>query len=160
MRIIPERIRAWAGRDFGATKRELRDACPPSQRTELSGHLRQMLADGQLHCITRRAGAGGGRSSIRFFTSLDKGLAWAACGDTGPRGRPVVRPIQGQTVGKAWRNLQQRPNGGEVVVPAGVKRTVCVTPSFDARYQCDPAQRIAGGFADMGVGRYLDGSAS
>lgn len=34
--------------------------------------------------------------------------------------------------------------------------TVCPSLSFDPRYQVDPATRVIGGFATMGVGRYLE----
>ena len=34
------------------------------------------------------------------------------------------------------------------------KRIVCKAPTFDARYQIDPATRVVGGFATQGIGRY------
>ena len=37
---------------------------------------------------------------------------------------------------------------------SGAKVTICKAPNYDARYQVDPATRVVGGFATMGVGRY------
>ena len=42
-----------------------------------------------------------------------------------------------------------------VIVPENVKRTVCPPWTHDVRYQLPPGTRIVGGFATMGVGRYL-----
>lgn len=44
----------------------------------------------------------------------------------------------------------------EVIVPDTAIFTRCPSPAFDARFQIDPATRVVGGFATMGIGRYLD----
>lgn len=54
-----------------------------------------------------------------------------------------------------WRNLPPRPTP-VVVVPENVKRTYGICPQFDDRYQVDPKTRVIGGFASMGIGRYLE----
>lgn len=43
----------------------------------------------------------------------------------------------------------------EIIVPAEVKRVVGPTHAFDPRFQVDPRTRVVGGFATMGIGRYL-----
>ncbi len=49
----------------------------------------------------------------------------------------------------------QHPRG-EVIIPAGLQITRCPSPTFDKRYQIDPNQRVQGGFATAGIGRYLE----
>lgn len=44
---------------------------------------------------------------------------------------------------------------GPVIVPENVKRTVGKPWTHDVRYQLPPGTRVVGGFASMGVGRYL-----
>ena len=44
---------------------------------------------------------------------------------------------------------------GPAIVPENVKRTVIPGWTHDDRYQLPPGTRIVGGFATMGVGRYL-----
>lgn len=34
--------------------------------------------------------------------------------------------------------------------------TICPAPKWDSRYQIDPAMRVVGGFATLGMGRYID----
>lgn len=44
---------------------------------------------------------------------------------------------------------------GPVIVPENVKRTVCPPWTHDVRYQLPPGTRVVGGWATMGMGRYL-----
>lgn len=41
----------------------------------------------------------------------------------------------------------------------GLVVTVCPSCPIDMRYQVDPSTRVLGGFATMGAGKYLDGTA-
>lgn len=54
-----------------------------------------------------------------------------------------------------WHNLPPKP-APVVIVPENVKRTYGICPQFDDRYQVDPKTRVIGGFASMGIGRYLE----
>ena len=47
-------------------------------------------------------------------------------------------------------------DGDESQTTSGPRYTVCPSPKWDSRYQIDQSQRIVGGFATMGMGRYLD----
>ena len=47
----------------------------------------------------------------------------------------------------AWRDTPAANAGS-------VQPSICPAPRFDHRYQVDPATHVAGGFADMGPGRY------
>lgn len=44
------------------------------------------------------------------------------------------------------------------VIHAGPKITILKGAKYDERYQVDPNLRIAGGFSDLGIGRYLEDS--
>lgn len=78
----------------------------------------------------------------------------ATCAKRGALGKYAVmsgKPGQpaGVTVPTA-ESWADRPaaNAGQVPVQVGA------SPKFDHRYQVDPAQRIRGGLADLGLGRY------
>jgi len=45
---------------------------------------------------------------------------------------------------------------GGVIIPRHVKVQICPSPGFDVRYQLPPNERVVGGFATIGVGRYLE----
>jgi len=60
------------------------------------------------------------------------------------------------TRGRAPPKLAGSSDRGEEHRPAGPKYVVCPAPKFDSRYQIDPNERIVGGFASLGIGRYLD----
>lgn len=65
-------------------------------------------------------------------------------------GKPMT-PHQ-QTAQRALRpTISVRP-----VDTSGARITVCPSLDYDPRYQLPPGERIVGGFASMGVGRYLE----
>jgi len=169
MRTVVERIESWAGRDCGASRRDLRDACAPGQRDEFTRTLDEMIAAGQVHSV-KHPSADGRMASTRFFTDEVQGALWAASVDTTQRERaaPPPRPklpsrrklpLRRLKLTDVAHNLLQRPNGGEAVIPAGVRVTICPSAPVYSRHQLPPGERVIGGFASMGIGRYLDGSA-
>lgn len=65
-----------------------------------------------------------------------------------PARRPALMPLNEQKHGLGWRNL---PKPAPVV---GVQ--VCSGWTHDPRYQLAPDARVVGGFATLGIGRYID----
>lgn len=64
-----------------------------------------------------------------------------------PQGKPLDRAARLAGVGRPVPGVvaKPRPMQGEVIVPEGVKFTVCPSGQ-DMRYRVDPAQVIEGGF--------------
>jgi hypothetical protein len=70
-----------------------------------------------------------------------------------PKPQPMPRAAQ------PWTPPQPKELPAPII-PAGVKPTVIPAPKFDKRYQVDPSTRVLGGFATMGIGRYLEDTRS
>jgi hypothetical protein len=71
-----------------------------------------------------------------------------------PKPAPVAA-VQLPRSAQPWQPPQPKALP-EPIIPPGVKRTVAPAPLFDHRYQVDPATRVVGGFATLGMGRYLN----
>lgn len=141
------------------------------RRDEADRELQAMIGDGTVIRATRRA-ASGGQSAVRYFLHAADAQRWQSevDGRLAPRRKPQKLPkppkaakkllsVHEQTVGMAWRKLPPAALAqATVITPAGVKRTVGPSVSYDPRYQVDPSKRVPGGFAAMGPGRYLDGA--
>ena len=67
----------------------------------------------------------------------------------------AAAPVQLPRSAQPWQPPQPKALP-PVIIPANVKRTVAPAPLFDHRYQVDPATRVVGGFATLGMGRYLN----
>jgi hypothetical protein len=166
-RPVSEMVAEKASRPGGISRSDLLGYFHGDRREEASLALEALAGSGEICRATRPAAGGRGMPAVRFFGTAAEGAEWIAEGDGRKRvvkkpqqlSKPLA-PLQEQTAGKAWRNLQQRLEPGPTVVPDHVKRTVCPSPQFDARFQIDPRQRVVGGFASMGPGRYLDSGAS
>ena len=139
-------------------------AAPDRFRLGQQTALAELLAEGVVMEFNRPALGGLGRAARRYFTDPAAGRRWVAEAAVAPRRvarAAKLRDLREQSEGKAWRNLKRAEKDAprEVQVSPTVKITKAKTVQFDPRFQCDPAQRIAGGFAEMGMGRYLDGVA-
>ena len=135
------------------------------ERRELArDEVDKLIGEGLVFLMQRHAG--NGSPSKRLFTDKAKAVSWQQQADPRMLGKSklatVVQglaPLHPQTAGKAWRSLTP-PVERKVVAPKGLKTQVLPSaPAYDARYQCDPKERVIGGFASMGIGRYLDGAA-
>ena len=126
--IVMEMIR----RETGAALREIATHANVSKNT-ISRVLRKLCSAGKIE----QGQDDGSLKSSRWYL---KGKVSAL-----PK-RRILKPIIDRR--------STKPHG-EVVVPSNVK--IQYGPSFlyDPRYQVPPSTRIAGGFADMGIGRYL-----
>lgn len=152
----------------GLRRQDIVNRLQQSRRTEAGVVLDQLVGEGKVHraqCL-----GGPGRPAVRYFADKADADRWVASRAETKKAKTekaklkgleskALAPLTQQSAGKAWRNLQQKLEPGPVVVPAKVKRTVCPSISYDPRYQCAPGERIVGGFASMGPGRYLDGGA-
>lgn len=75
-----------------------------------------------------------------------------AARDARKRRRPVSQ----------WVNVTAKPKPikaspkQEIIVPADVKVIQGPSVSYDLRYQLEPGTRVLGGFATLGIGRYLE----
>ena len=168
LKPMRDRIAAKVNRPEGMSRHDIRSGFDGkgNDRDNALATLDAMLGEGVVFLFSRAPLGGQGRRSERYFLSHELGKAWASKPDG--RAAPVrklakpkqrLTSIVEQTDGRAWRNLTQRPADGAAVISAGTKHTVLHTPQFDARYQCDPKERVIGGFASLGPGRYLDGMA-
>jgi len=54
------------------------------------------------------------------------------------------------------KNIRAQAPNGPAVLPAGFTVTVLPSAPVYSRHQLPPGTRVRGGFADMGMGRYLD----
>ena len=134
------------------------------RRDEARAQLEKLIGEGVVLCVTRPSATGS--QAKRLFTDKAKAERWQAEPDRRsiPTYKPErqgrkLAPVQEQPVGLGWRKIAA-PADRPVVVPEGVRHTVLPSaPAYDARYQCDPKERVIGGFASMGIGRYLDGAA-
>lgn len=113
----------------------------------------------------------------RFFTSEFLLNAWDKAVEKRNREKATATKRRQRAAnarsdgGRAWGNQTIIPRSlksekpapapaVEIVIPADVKRTRCPAPAFDSRYQIDPSERVLGGFATLGVGRYLEAEAA
>jgi hypothetical protein len=161
---LAERLIARASAPGGASPEQIRSTHKTEHRLLAVEELARLVAAGRVLEFHRPALGGLGRASRRYFTDPVAGRQWVAEAADAPRrvaNATKLRDLREQTEGRAWRNLkpavQAEPR--KVHVPATVKRTVAHTAQFDPRFQCDPRERIVGGFASLGPGRYLDGVA-
>ncbi len=164
-----EILMSKVSRPDGMSREDIVNRIKGSRRSEGAQVLDQLVGEGVIH---RAQSTGGpGRPAVRYFSDKADAERWktsrveAKKADTTKTklkglASKALAPLTAQAAGKAWRNLQQRLEPTPAIVPATVKRTVCPSVSFDPRFQCDPRQRVVGGFATMGPGRYLDGGAS
>jgi hypothetical protein len=67
-----------------------------------------------------------------------------------PEGRPKA---ESKDAWKPW-TVERKPT--EPAQAAETPGVVRLMPAYDPRYGVDPAQPVIGGFASMGIGRYLE----
>jgi hypothetical protein len=67
--------------------------------------------------------------------------------------------VKGRDAPVKIASTEQVMRTATVVMSAGIKVTRCGGWTHDIRYQLPPGQKVVGGFATMGPGRYLDGQA-
>jgi hypothetical protein len=152
---IRARLREIASSPFWLKLRDLHDRLHRPDRKPARALLDELVADGKLFAVDQHA-----QRHARFFTSAAAAQAWV---DSGRKDRPVIRraglvSVHESQPGSGWR-VAVPPAKRAGPLPAQPKVTVVKAPRFDARYGVDPETRVAGGFATMGVGRYLEGSA-
>lgn len=169
-RPVRDSILAKVGKPEGIKRADLLSRFKwGARRDEADAALNAMVGEGVVIRATRRAAGGAGHESVRFFGSRADAQRWQSevDGRIVQRRKPEKPPktakkllsVHEQTVGMAWRKLPPAaPGQANVITPAGVKRTVGPSVSYDPRYQVDPATRVVGGFATLGPGRYLDGA--
>lgn len=160
---IADKIIERCSRPGGSDRASLVALFRQYQRTEARQRIDALVASGDVLRFTRRPTNGKGRDAQQFFTDAADGARWAGASVIEPRPESVRKAARKAnpkpvpiTFSKAKRTLSL-PADAVAVVPAGVKRTVQLMPSFDPRYQVDPSTRVLGGFASAGIGRYLDG---
>jgi hypothetical protein len=147
---IRARLREIASSPFGLKLRDLHDRLHRPDRKLARVLLDELVAEGKLFAVDQHA-----QRNARFFLSALAAQAWI---DGGRKDRQVIRKaglvsVHESQPGSGWRVKREPPKRAE---PLGApKVTVVPTPQFDPRYQVDPAERVIGGFASMGVGRYL-----
>ena len=66
---------------------------------------------------------------------------------------PYVKRAQAAPAGVLLK--KGKAPAGEVTLHAEFKHSVTLMPEYDARFQIDPATKVVGGFATMGIGRYI-----
>lgn len=131
-----------------------------------------------LQALLRMGGAGEigilpvGRDNLYFASQADADAFGAAEKDAFAADQLSLRraSVSRLTAAAANRVKPEKPGlPPAVTIPAkctaawsarpadstGARVIVCKSPSFDARYQVDPEERIVGGFATMGVGQYI-----
>ena len=143
---LPERLRRMAADRGGFERADLNSTMAPNVRGEARQLLEQMLADGRL--VQGRHPTGTLRSVQRVFADREALAAWQAA--------PLAEAKRMDRT-----RLQRKAAPVRPLLPAArpawageVKRTVCPSHPFDARFQVDPASRPFGaGFAAAGVGR-------
>ena len=130
------------------------------RRDEARAQLEKLIGEGVVLCVTRPSATGS--QAKRLFTDKAKAERWQAEPDRRsiPTYKPErqgkkLAPVHEQTKGLGWRTHKDQP----AKLQGPVQHTVQLMPAFDPRYQCDPKERVIGGFASLGPGRYLDGMA-
>lgn len=151
-----------AQRPGGVVSREAADALGHSA-ADCCTRLNQMRATGRLQARPTKEG----RTKTRFYADPAVPLAQIenrkavehmarleaakAARPHVPRGPRLVDAVTGQP--PAQRGPRHKgPSTPEVLVTA--RRVVCPSPQVDHRYQLAPTERVLGGFATMGPGRY------
>lgn len=136
-----------ADRPEGVTFRQATTACGVEAPEIISGRMGRLVNAGYLWRVKRHR-------ATRFFSSPDAASDWN-------KANPQTSVEKALPAGQRGtpKHLARAPAGkpkpeGETITPDGIKYTVRNAPTFDARYQIDPAAHHFGaGFSHVGVGR-------
>jgi len=147
---IERRLMQYARSEHGLTWRRVHDAFSGDDRLRAKAVFDQLTRPrGPLHARTS------GRATW-YFASSAQASAWQP---------PRFNELHGleshihrtPRKGMPPPMLAGTPGRGEKHKKAnGATMTVCPAPKWDHRYQIDPETRVVGGFASLGMGRYLD----
>ena len=137
---------------YGLKRRDLHERMHSNDRKLARELLEELVADGRLFAVDHDQ-----PHLARYFLSESAAHAWIA---GGRKERPVIRKsglvsIHESQPGSGWRTHRAPPKRGKPI--SNPKVTIGPSRSFDPRYQCDPAEKVEGGFSSLGVGRYLPG---
>ena len=142
-------VRRMTAQPTGCTRAEFRWKfdCGEDRDRALEAFDLALKAGEIVPFISRKAGASG-RPCTRYFQDATAGRAWqlAYAGlqakPNGAKARAKMKALSDQTEGKAWRNLVERPAGGEPVCRGDVKVTVCPSAPVYSRHQVVPGQTV------------------
>jgi hypothetical protein len=170
MRTVREQILHRASQPGGDSRSRIIASFSVPRRDVGRTTLDAMVEAGEVIRAQRPAAHVRGMPAVQYFTDPAEARKWERSADKSPRPKPAKpKPSNFATLtdpsnrkqGAHWASLPSKSAPQPVVIPAGLKpKVVPGMPAFDARYQVDPSTRVVGGFASMGVGRYLDGKAS
>lgn len=136
------RILELAARHDGVTSREAADftgCCP-----KVAGSMCSVMAN------TGKIFAGKvPRIALHYFRDAAAATAWE-----GRQTAPTWK-LDLQGTPKDLPRPRAAPTPEKTDISSGVKYTVRELPAFDARYQVDPQTHVLGGFATLGIGRYI-----
>lgn len=69
---------------------------------------------------------------------------------------PVYRPTASEKLAQSVRVPDKLATfSGDAIITERTRHTVGPSLGYDPRYQCPDHERVVGGFASMGIGRYL-----
>lgn len=136
------RILELAARHDGVTSREAADfigCCP-----KVAGSMCSVMANSGKIFAGKVP-----RIALHYFRDAAAATAWEA------RQTAPTWKLDLQGTPKDLPRPRASPKTASTITRDGVKHTVRNAPSWDDRYQVDPQTHVLGGFAAMGIGRYI-----
>lgn len=158
----PESIRARilrrCGHADGASRANIRWLNNANgSRDDTLAALDALVAEGAVHRFAQPSASNFGRGQVRFFVDAAAGEKWAAS-PAAPKHakKPAPTPRQALRVVKQPQPRALQKPEGPVIVPAHVKVQRLPSAPVYSRHQLPPGERVVGGWASLGPGRYLE----
>ena len=148
------RILRRCSRPEGAAAAQIGHCFRHDERDESRVVRDQLVAEGVLHRITQNSVGHSGQPPARYFTNLADGKVWQGC--PRPKAAPKTAARNPKPLTISQPKARTTAPEGPVIVPPGLVVQRLPSAPVYSRHQLPPGERVVGGWASLGPGRYLE----